>query len=130
MEHLAHHHHPRSAPNASSLSFTAPVGATVASSGRLARFAASRRTSPGLGPRPRLRGLPLLGRCGPAPVDLVADFKLYRGPVGDGQLRIGELAQRHGLSTATLRYYERLGLLDEPERSPSGYRLYDDHHDE
>ena len=50
--------------------------------------------------------------------------------MGDGQFRIGELAQRHGLSTATLRYYERLGLLDEPERSPSGYRLYDDDHDE
>lgn len=50
--------------------------------------------------------------------------------MGDGRVRIGELAQRHGLSTATLRYYERLGLLDEPERSPSGYRLYDDDHDE
>ena len=42
----------------------------------------------------------------------------------DGRLRIGELGDRVGLSTATLRYYESLGLLGEPERSPSGYRLY------
>jgi DNA-binding transcriptional MerR regulator len=42
----------------------------------------------------------------------------------DGRLRIGELGARVGLSTATLRYYESLGLLGEPERSPSGYRLY------
>ena len=39
-------------------------------------------------------------------------------------LRIGELSARLGLSTATLRYYESLGLLSAPERSPSGYRLF------
>lgn len=39
-------------------------------------------------------------------------------------MRIGELGSRLGLSTATLRYYESLGLLGEPQRSPSGYRLY------
>ncbi len=39
-------------------------------------------------------------------------------------LRIGELSARHGLSTATVRYYESLGLLGEAERSPSGYRLF------
>ena len=46
--------------------------------------------------------------------------------VGDveDRLRIGELSARHGLSTATLRYYESLGLLGEAERSPSGYRLF------
>lgn len=43
--------------------------------------------------------------------------------MGD-RLRIGELSARHGLSTATLRYYESLGLLGEAERSPSGYRLF------
>jgi len=40
------------------------------------------------------------------------------------RLRIGELSARHGLSTATLRYYESLGLLGAAERSPSGYRLF------
>ena len=48
----------------------------------------------------------------------------------DGLLRIGELGERVGLSTATLRYYESLGLLGEPERSPSGYRLYGDDDEE
>lgn len=44
-------------------------------------------------------------------------------------LRIGELAQRQGVSTATLRYYERLGLLGRPDRTTSGYRTYDDDHE-
>ena len=39
-------------------------------------------------------------------------------------MRIGELSARHGLSTATVRYYESLGLLGEAERSESGYRLF------
>jgi MerR family copper efflux transcriptional regulator len=37
-------------------------------------------------------------------------------------VRIGELARRAGLSTKTLRYYEAIGVLPEPERTPSGYR--------
>ena len=41
-------------------------------------------------------------------------------------LRIGELAERAGTSTDTIRYYERLGLLKTPKRTASGYRLYDD----
>jgi len=48
----------------------------------------------------------------------------------EDRLRIGELGARLGLSTATLRYYESLGLLGEPERSPSGYRLFDEDDEE
>ena len=40
-------------------------------------------------------------------------------------IRIGELAQRAGTSPDTLRYYERVGLLPRPARTPAGYRLYD-----
>ena len=40
------------------------------------------------------------------------------------QLTVSKLAQKAGTSPDTLRYYERIGLLPEPERSPSGYRLY------
>jgi MerR family transcriptional regulator, mercuric resistance operon regulatory protein len=39
-------------------------------------------------------------------------------------LTIGELAQRAGVNIETVRYYERRGLIDEPPRSPSGYRQY------
>jgi len=39
---------------------------------------------------------------------------------------ISKLAERAGTSADTLRYYERIGLLPEPARSPSGYRLFDD----
>ncbi len=40
------------------------------------------------------------------------------------KMKIGELAQRTGFSTKTIRYYELIGLLAAPERSDSGYRLY------
>ena len=39
-------------------------------------------------------------------------------------LKIGQLAKQTGLTTKTIRYYEQRGLLPEPQRSPSGYRLY------
>ncbi|WP_271254429.1 pentapeptide repeat-containing protein [Pseudanabaena sp. Chao 1811] len=37
---------------------------------------------------------------------------------------IGELSRLVEIPTATIRYYERLGLLLKPLRSPQGYRLY------
>src|SRR6266403_1817154 len=40
-------------------------------------------------------------------------------------MQIGELASRSGISTKTIRYYEDIGLLPPPPRSPSGYRDYD-----
>src|SRR5690606_38221272 len=40
------------------------------------------------------------------------------------RLRTGEVAARAGVSIATLRYYERRGLIAEPVRTPSGYRAY------
>ncbi len=39
-------------------------------------------------------------------------------------LRIGEVAQRTGLTAPTIRYYESIGLLRAPARSESGYRRY------
>jgi len=42
-------------------------------------------------------------------------------------LRSGELARLAGLSTDTLRHYERLGLLPRPPRTAAGYRDYADH---
>ncbi len=41
-------------------------------------------------------------------------------------MRISELAERVGVATSTVRYYERIGLLTLPDRTPSGYRDYDD----
>lgn len=43
---------------------------------------------------------------------------------GDKLLRIGDLSRVTGVSTQAIRYYERIGLLDLPLRSESGYRLY------
>jgi DNA-binding transcriptional MerR regulator len=39
-------------------------------------------------------------------------------------MRIGELAQEVGVDPPTIRYYESIGVLPEPERTPSGYRAY------
>lgn len=37
---------------------------------------------------------------------------------------IGEMARLTGVPTATLRYYERMGLIPPPPRTTSGYRRY------
>jgi DNA-binding transcriptional MerR regulator len=39
-------------------------------------------------------------------------------------LRSGQVAAAAGVNIETLRYYERRGLLAEPDRSPGGHRLY------
>jgi MerR family copper efflux transcriptional regulator len=41
-------------------------------------------------------------------------------------MRIKEVAERSGFSAPTLRYYEEIGLLPEPARTPAGYRSYDE----
>ncbi len=41
-------------------------------------------------------------------------------------MRIGDLAAATGVSTKTLRFYEREGLLPAPSRQSNGYRVYDD----
>lgn len=43
-----------------------------------------------------------------------------------GLLRIGDVAERTGLSLRSLRHYEEVGLLPSPERTAGGFRLYDD----
>ncbi len=40
------------------------------------------------------------------------------------RLTIGKLAKRAGVSTDTVRFYERCGLLKPPERTASNYRVY------
>jgi DNA-binding transcriptional MerR regulator len=40
------------------------------------------------------------------------------------QVSIGQLAKAAGVSSRTIRYYEELGILPEPRRSPGGTRKY------
>ena len=40
-------------------------------------------------------------------------------------MQIGELANTAGVTTKTIRYYESIGVLDEPARTDSGYRSYE-----
>ena len=39
-------------------------------------------------------------------------------------MRIGEVAERAGVTTKTIRYYEQIGLLPDAPRTESGYRTY------
>ena len=40
----------------------------------------------------------------------------------------GQLAKSTGVKGETIRYYEKCGLLDEPERSGGGHRIYTEDH--
>ena len=43
----------------------------------------------------------------------------------EGRLvRVGEVAERLGVSPRTVKYYEELGLVEPGERSTGGFRLY------
>src|SRR5690606_15416074 len=46
-------------------------------------------------------------------------------PAPGTTLTIAEVAERTGVSAHSLRYYERIGLLDVP-RDPAGNRVYDE----
>jgi DNA-binding transcriptional MerR regulator len=38
---------------------------------------------------------------------------------------VAELVEAVGVGPDTIRYYERVGLLPPPARTPAGYRAYD-----
>ena len=41
-------------------------------------------------------------------------------------MRISQVADHAGIAPSTVRYYERIGLVPRPGRTPSGYRDYDE----
>lgn len=43
-------------------------------------------------------------------------------------LQRAELARRTGCNLETIRYYEKIGMMPDPPRSASGYRVYDAGH--
>lgn len=43
-------------------------------------------------------------------------------------MKIGELAAQTGVSTDTIRYYEKIGLLPEASRDNNNYRIYSEQH--
>jgi MerR family mercuric resistance operon transcriptional regulator len=45
-----------------------------------------------------------------------------------GSLTIGALARRTGVNIETIRYFEKVGLLDKPDRTEGGHRVYFEHH--
>jgi len=43
-------------------------------------------------------------------------------------LSIGSLSQQSGVNIETIRYYEKIGVMPQPERSAGGYRVYGPEH--
>ncbi|WP_411818491.1 MerR family transcriptional regulator [Hyphococcus sp. DH-69] len=41
------------------------------------------------------------------------------------QITIGRLSTSTGVNIETIRYYEKVGIMPKPNRSPGGHRLYD-----
>ena len=44
----------------------------------------------------------------------------------EGEYTISQLATAAGIPTTTMRYYERVGLIEPEDRSAGNYRLYTD----
>jgi DNA-binding transcriptional MerR regulator len=62
-------------------------------------------------------------------LDLVACYRDHGGAVKvdpPSHWTRASLAKLAGIGPETLRYYEQKGLLEEPLRNPSGYRIYRD----
>ena len=69
------------------------------------------------------------GRASQKVLDLRIGSRVYNALVthrtsSKAYLRSGELAEQAGVSTDTLRHYERKGLIPAPRRSQNGYREY------
>lgn len=43
-------------------------------------------------------------------------------------LQRAELARRTGCNLETIRYYEKIGMMPDPPRTGTGYRVYDERH--
>jgi DNA-binding transcriptional MerR regulator len=56
-------------------------------------------------------------------VDIQAGVERRTGHMA---LTIGALSRQAGVSVQTIRYYEREGLMEAPDRNVSGYRSYED----
>ena len=40
----------------------------------------------------------------------------------------GKLAAQTGCNIETIRYYEKVGIIPDPARTPAGYRVYNEEH--
>ncbi len=59
-------------------------------------------------------------------LDLIPQYKVYNKIITlkVQNMTIGQLAKVVGLNTQTIRYYERIGLINKPYVNESGYRIY------
>ena len=63
----------------------------------------------------------------PAPVYKAYSYYRLKGFIMTSHTRdfyIGDVAKLTGVKIETIRYYEKAGVLTQPDRGPNGYRLY------
>ena len=48
--------------------------------------------------------------------------------MSEAEFTIGHLARQTGVKIPTIRYYEQVGLMPEPRRSPANQRIYNNDH--
>jgi DNA-binding transcriptional MerR regulator len=63
-------------------------------------------------------------------LDILLDSNVYTSSSRsrEGCVKIGELAKRTGLTPHVIRFYEAAGLLPDPPRTASRYRIYTEAH--
>jgi DNA-binding transcriptional MerR regulator len=69
-------------------------------------------------------GIRVIAAKQPKSLDSGIDSRLHTAVVSDTALRSGQLARLAGVSSDTLRHYERLGILPRPQRTNGGYRMF------
>jgi DNA-binding transcriptional MerR regulator len=79
--------------------------------------------------RSRRESIPIRTPLDKKVLDLRVGSRVYNDSVSQRPnsrafLRCGEIARETGVSTDTLRHYERIGLIPSPRRSANGYREY------
>src|ERR1700754_3001209 len=73
----------------------------------------------------KTQNMRMASRSMPGTLNSHVDVRVKPCNEWSGQVKIGELADRTGVSVRALRYYEERGVL-RPDRTPSGYRIFAD----
>lgn len=61
----------------------------------------------------------------PRPVSFTLGIKIHEiTAMSKKPLTINVVAKKSGVGVETIRYYQRIGLIDKPEKPLSGYRIY------
>ncbi len=64
----------------------------------------------------------------PSQAGLIENSTATEKPMNQRPFTISRAAREAGVGIETIRYYQRLGLIEEPARPAEGYRIYSEEH--